>query len=158
MFSEFLRGKGITVKITDPSTAALLRPPFTLEGALKKVQIAEDLWNSRDPERVVLAYSEGSEWRNRTECFRGRGPIKAFLRRKWDKELDYRLKKVLWGFREDRIAVSFEYEWHDDSGHWYRSYGVELWEFDADGLMCRRIASINDAPIEHSERRLVQNS
>ena len=144
------------MKTVDSSAAPLLRPPFTPEGALKKVQMAEDLWNGRDPERVVLAYSENSEWRNRAEFLRGREAIKAFLRRKWDKELDYRLKKTLWGFRENRIAVSFEYEWHDDSGQWFRSYGVELWEFDAEGLMCRRIASINDSPIERSECRVFQ--
>src|SRR5215467_3795596 len=129
-----------------PTTAIV--PPFTLETATKKVQMAEDAWNTRDPERVALAYSPESEWRNRAEFLKGREEIKAFLRRKWAKELDYRLKKTLWGFRENRIAVSFEYEWHDDSGKWYRSYGVELWEFDDQGLMRRRIASINDAPIE----------
>ena len=130
-------------------------PPFTTETALLKVQMAEDAWNSRDPERVALAYSEDSQWRNRTEFFEGREAIKAFLRRKWAKELDYRLRKTLWGFRDDRIAVSFEYEWHDDSGQWFRSYGNELWEFDQDGLMRRRLASINDAPIREAERRIV---
>ena len=114
--------------------------------------MAEDAWNSRDPERVALAYSPDSEWRNRTEFLRGREEIKAFLRRKWEKELDYRLKKTLWGFRENRIAVSFEYEWHDASGQWYRSYGTELWEFDQEGLMRKRLASINDAPIQPEER------
>jgi len=131
-----------------------IRPPFSLESALAKVQAAEDAWNSRDPDRVSLAYSEDSEWRNRTEFFRGRDAIRAFLRRKWAKELDYRLKKELWGFRENRIAVRFEYEWHDVDGQWYRAYGNELWEFDPDGLMRRRYASINDAPIEEQERRL----
>lgn len=131
-----------------------IRPPFTLETALAKVQAAEDAWNTRDPERVVLAYSEGSEWRNRTEFLHGRAAIRAFLTRKWARELDYRLKKELWGFRENRIAVGFEYEWHDDAGRWYRSYGNELWEFDADGLMRRRYASINDAPIDEQERRI----
>jgi nuclear transport factor 2 (NTF2) superfamily protein len=131
-----------------------IRPPFTLEGALTKVQAAEDAWNSRDPERVALAYSEDSEWRNRTEFLQGRAAIRAFLRRKWAKELDYRLKKELWGFRENRIAVRFEYEWHDAAGAWYRSYGTELWEFDNEGLMRRRYASINDAPIDPEERRL----
>jgi nuclear transport factor 2 (NTF2) superfamily protein len=132
----------------------ILRPPFTEETAPLKVQAAEDAWNSRDPERVVLAYSLDSEWRNRTEFLRGRDEIKAFLYRKWAKELDYRLKKTLWGFRGNRMAVTFEYEWHDESGQWYRSYGNELWEFDDDGLMRRRIASINDAPIHEEERRI----
>jgi nuclear transport factor 2 (NTF2) superfamily protein len=131
-----------------------IKPPFTVETAALKVQAAEDAWNSRDPDRVALAYSEDSEWRNRTERLRGRPAITAFLRRKWSRELDYRLKKTLWGFRENRIAVSFEYEWHDDSGQWYRSYGTELWEFDDEGLMRRRIASINDEPIREVERRL----
>jgi nuclear transport factor 2 (NTF2) superfamily protein len=129
-------------------------PPFTLESATKKVQMDEDAWNSRDPERVALAYSPDSEWRNRTEFIRGREEIKAFLRRKWAKELDYRLKKTLWGFRENRIAVSFEYEWHDERGQWYRSYGNELWAFDEAGLMRRRLASINDAEITPGERRV----
>ena len=119
----------------------LIAPPFTLESALKKVQLAEDAWNSRDPERVALAYTVDSEWRNRAEFLNGREEIKPFLRRKWAKELDYRLKKTLWGFRENRIAVSFEYEWHDETGQWYRSYGNELWEFDETGLMKRRLAS-----------------
>jgi nuclear transport factor 2 (NTF2) superfamily protein len=132
-----------------------IRPPFTLEKALAKVQAAEDAWNSRDPERVAMAYTEDSEWRNRTEFLRGREEIRAFLRRKWDKELDYRLKKELWGFRENRMAVRFEYEWHDASGQWYRSYGNELWEFDEQGLMARRYASINDAPIREDERRVL---
>ena len=131
-----------------------IRPPFTLETARAKVQAAEDAWNSRDPERVVLAYTEDSDWRNRTEFFRGREQIRAFLRRKWATELDYRLRKELWGFREDRMAVRFEYEWHDAAGQWFRSYGNELWEFAPDGLMARRFASINDAPIHASERRI----
>jgi nuclear transport factor 2 (NTF2) superfamily protein len=131
-----------------------IKPPFTDETARLKVQAAEDAWNSRDPERVAMAYSEDSEWRNRAEFLRGRDEIRAFLRRKWTKELDYRLKKTLWGFRQNRIAVSFEYEWHDADGQWYRSYGTELWEFDDAGLMRRRIASINDAKIPESERRL----
>ena len=129
-------------------------PPFTADSAAKKVQLAEDAWNSRDPERVALAYSPDSEWRNRTEFLRGRDQIKAFLRRKWAKELDYRLKKTLWTFGGNRIAVTFEYEWHDEAGQWYRSYGNELWEFDEAGLMRRRIASINDAPIIADERRV----
>lgn len=129
-------------------------PPFTEETARAKVQLAEDLWNTRDPERVVLAYTEESEWRNRAEFLNGREEIKQFLRRKWNRELDYRLKKTLWGFRENRMAVHFEYEWHDDSGQWFRSYGVELWEFAPNGLMQRRMASINDAVIKESESRL----
>jgi nuclear transport factor 2 (NTF2) superfamily protein len=128
---------------------------FDEASALKKVQMAEDAWNSRDPERICLAYSMDSEWRNRTEFLRGREEITAFLHRKWAKELEYRLKKTLWAFRENRIAVTFEYEWHDQSGQWFRSYGNELWEFDDDGLMRRRIASINDAPISFNERRIL---
>ena len=131
-----------------------IRPPFTLESARAKVQAAEDAWNSRDPARVALAYTEDSEWRNRTEFLRGRDAIRAFLTRKWERELDYRLKKELWGFRDNRIAVRFEYEWHDTEGQWYRSYGNEMWEFDGDGLMARRYASINDAPIVERERRV----
>lgn len=135
-------------------TPSPIVPPFNEETARAKVQNAENLWNTRDPEKVVLAYTEDSEWRNRNEFMKGREEIKAFLRRKWNKELEYRLKKTLWGFRENRMAVHFEYEWHDDSGQWFRSYGVELWEFDERGLMQRRIASINDAPINESERRV----
>lgn len=131
-----------------------LKPPFTLETALAKVQFAEDAWNSRDPERVALAYTPDSKWRNRAEFLTGREQIITFLRRKWARELDYRLKKTLWGFRENRIAVSFEYEWHDDSGQWFRSYGTELWEFDDSGLMRERRASINDAPILQADRRI----
>jgi nuclear transport factor 2 (NTF2) superfamily protein len=131
-----------------------IRPPFTLETALAKVQAAEDAWNSRDPERVSQAYTEDSEWRNRTEFLRGREAIRSFLARKWEKERDYRLKKELWGFRENRIAVRFEYEWHDGAGQWFRSYGNEMWEFNEQGLMARRYASINDAPIREDERRL----
>jgi nuclear transport factor 2 (NTF2) superfamily protein len=128
--------------------------PFTEETALAKVQAAENAWNSRDTERIALAYSADSEWRNRTEFLRGREEITVFLRRKWEKELDYRLKKTLWAFRENRIAVTFEYEWHDVESQWYRSYGNELWEFDEEGLMRRRMASINDAAIAESERRI----
>jgi len=131
-----------------------IRPPFTLDTARAKVQAGQDAWNSRDPDRVALAYTEDSEWRNRTEFFRGRDAIRAFLKRKWAKELDYRLAKELWGFRDNRIAVRFEYEWHDHAGQWYRSYGNELWEFDEGGLMARRFASINDAPIDERERRI----
>jgi uncharacterized protein len=129
-----------------------LRPPFTEETARLKVKAAEDAWNTRDSERVAMAYTLDSEWRNRSEFIRGREQIKAFLRRKWGKELDYRLRKQLWCWTGNRIAVTFEYEWHDHSGQWYRSYGNELWEFDDDGLMRRRIASINDAPIESSDK------
>ncbi len=133
-----------------------IKPPFTLESARAKVQAAEDAWNSRDPQRVSLAHTEDSEWRNRTEFLRGREEIRAFLARKWQKEHQYRLKKELWGFRDNRMAVRFEYEWHDDAGQWYRSYGNEMWEFDAEGLMARRFASINDAPIDEGKRRIVQ--
>ncbi len=125
-----------------------------MDSALAKVQAAEDAWNSRDPERVALAYTEDSEWRNRTEFFVGRAAIREFLVRKWSKERDYRLKKELWGFRENRIAVRFEYEWRDETGQWFRSYGNELWEFDERGLMARRFASINDARIDEGDRRL----
>ena len=131
-----------------------IRPPFTRETALAKVQAAEDGWNSRDPERVAKAYTEHSEWRNRGEFLTGRGAIRAFLARKWGKEQEYRLKKELWCFTENRIAVRFEYEWHDAAGQWYRSYGNEMWEFDEHGLMARRYASINDATIREDERRL----
>ena len=128
-------------------------PPFTLETAKSKVQAAEDAWNTRDPQRVALAYTEDSQWRNRAEFFSGREAIEAFLRRKWAIELDYRLRKELWSFTDNRISVRFEYEWHDDSGHWCRSYGNEQWEFAENGLMRRREASINDVPIQESERK-----
>jgi nuclear transport factor 2 (NTF2) superfamily protein len=128
-------------------------PPFTLETATAKVQAAENAWNTRDPERVARAYTEDSEWRNRSEFFSGRVAIKEFLQRKWEKELDYRLKKELWCFMDNRIAVRFEYEWHDHSGDWYRAYGNENWEFAEHGLMMRRFASINDVPILESERK-----
>ena len=136
------------------TTMSPIRPPFTLETALAKVQAAQDAWNSRDPQRVAMAYTEHSEWRNRTEFLRGREEIRAFLARKWEKELDYRLKKELWAFSGNRLAVRFEYEWHDAAGQWYRSYGNEMWEFDEQGLMARRQASINDAPIREDERRV----
>lgn len=127
-------------------------PPFTLATATEKVQLAENGWNSKDPEKVASAYTLDCEWRNRAEIFAGRDKIIEFLTRKWQKELDYQLKKQLWCFTDNRIAVTFRYEWHDDSGQWYRSYGNELWEFAANGLMQRRIASINDQPIKVSER------
>jgi len=128
-------------------------PPFTLESARQKVQAAEDAWNSRDPERVALAYTPDSEWRNRTEFFSGRDAIKAFLQRKWARELDYRLKKELWCFMDNRIGVRFEHECHDDSGNWFRSYGNEMWEFAENGLMRRRYASINDVAIREADRK-----
>jgi len=127
-------------------------PPFTPETAAQKVRLAEDGWNSRDPERVSLAYTVDSRWRNRAEFLEGREAIVAFLRRKWARELDYRLIKELWGFRENRMAVRFAYECHDDSGNWFRSFGNELLEFDEHGLMRRRMASINDLPIAESQR------
>ena len=129
-------------------------PPFTEETAKIKVQAAEDAWNSRDAERVSKAYTEDSQWRNRSEFFSGREAIKAFLERKWATELDYRLKKELWAFTGNRISVRFEYEWHDASGQWYRSHGNEQWEFAENGLMRRREASINDVLIDESERKL----
>ncbi len=129
-------------------------PPFTLETALAKVQAAEDGWNSRDPDRVAKAYSEDSQWRNRTEFFSGRAAIIEFLTRKWAKELDYRLKKELWCFTGNRISVRFEYEWHDEAGQWFRTYGNEHWEFNDDGLMRRRDMSANDCPIAEAERRI----
>ena len=135
------------------SPALTLTPPFTEDSALMKVRIAEDLWNSRDPDRVVLAYTEDTVWRNRAEFPVGREAIRAFLQRKWARELQYRLIKELWDFQGHRLAVRFAYEWHDDSGHWYRSYGNELWEFNELGLMTRRLASINDLPIPASERK-----
>ena len=128
-------------------------PPFTLESAVQKVRMAEDAWNTRDPARVALAYTPDSRWRNRTEFLQGRAAIEAFLARKWARELDYRLIKEIWGFRENRIAVRFAYEWHDESGNWFRSYGNEMWEFDEQGLMRTRLASINDAPITESNRK-----
>ncbi len=131
-----------------------IKPPFTLETALAKVKAAENAWNTRDPERVALAYSEDSTWRNRAEFLNGREEIKAFLYRKWVKELDYKLRKELWAFTDNRIAVKFEYESHDAEGNWFRSYGNELWEFDEEGLMRRREASINDASISETERRI----
>jgi nuclear transport factor 2 (NTF2) superfamily protein len=127
-------------------------PPFTRETAIQKVRAAEDGWNTRDPQRVSLSYTPDSVWRNRAEFVVGREAIVAFLTRKWARELDYRLIKELWAVTDNRIAVRFAYEWHDDSNHWYRSYGNENWEFDANGLMARRHASINDVPIRESDR------
>jgi uncharacterized protein len=130
-------------------------PPFTFETASQKIRAAEDAWNTRDPESVALAYSEDSRWRNRAEFFQGRPAIIHFLHRKWERELDYRLIKELWAFHEDRIAVRFQYEWRDPAGDWFRAYGNELWEFDDNGLMRRRDASINDVPIKSGERRFL---
>jgi uncharacterized protein len=127
-------------------------PPFTLETAIEKTRLAEDAWNSRNPERVVLVYTEDTEWRNRAEFPKGREEVKCFLERKWARELDYRLIKELWAFRDNRLAVRFAYEWRDDSGQWFRSYGNENWEFTEAGLMRRRFASINDLPIKPEQR------
>ncbi len=128
-------------------------PPFTAETAAQKARMAEDAWNTREPDRVALAYTEDSRWRNRSEFLAGRDEIVAFLNRKWARELDYRLIKEVWAYRDDRIAVRFAYEWHDEDGQWYRSYGNENWAFDAQGLMRRRIASINDLAIAETDRR-----
>ncbi len=128
-------------------------PPFTLDTAAQKARLAEDAWNTRDPERVASAYTDDSRWRNRAEFFQGREAIVAFLWRKWARELEYRLIKEVWSFHENRIAVRFAYEWHDDSGTWYRSYGNEQWEFAPSGLMRRREASINDVVISEQERQ-----
>ena len=129
-------------------------PPFTMETALKKVQAAEDAWNTKDPNKVCMAYSVNTESRNRTDFINGREEVKEFLKRKWENELDYKLKKELWGFRENRMAVRFEYEWHDHTGQWFRSYGNELWEFDENGYMQKRFASINDMAIDEKDRKL----
>jgi hypothetical protein len=136
-----------------PETPRPPFPPFDQEAAIKKVRLAEDAWNHRDPEKVSLAYTADSTWRNRAEFLKGRPAIVEFLRRKWTRELDYRLIKELWAFAGNRIAVRFAYEWRDDSGHWFRSYGNENWEFDERGFMARRIASINDLPIKDSDRK-----
>jgi uncharacterized protein len=140
------------------STQRAPLPPFTHETATQKVRLAENGWNGRDPEKVALAYTVDSWWRNRAEFVQGRPAIIEFLTRKWKKELDYRLIKELWAFEGNRIAVRFAYEWHDDSGNWFRSYGNEDWEFDSNGLMHHRHASINDLPIKESERRFQWNS
>lgn len=129
-------------------------PPFTIETALEKVQMAENAWNTKDPEKVCMAYTPDTEWRNKSEFINGRDEVKNFLKRKWEKELDYRLKKELWAFHENRIAVRFEYEWHDSDNNWYRSYGNENWEFDENGLMRKRFASINDVPITEADRKI----
>lgn len=131
----------------------VIRPPFTLESAIAKVRMAEDAWNSRDPQRVSLAYSEDSEWRNRDRFLQGRDQIREFLAGKWETELDYRLVKSLWSFSDNHIAVRFQYEYHDAHGQWYRAYGNELWEFEDRGLMMRREASINDVAITEADRR-----
>jgi hypothetical protein len=136
-----------------PERPVVIAPPFSLETAIQKVRLAEDAWNSRDPDRVALAYTEDSVWRNRSQFITGRDQIRAFLAGKWKRELDYRLVKALWAFTADRIAVRFQYEWHDDGGHWLRSYGNELWEFDNRGLMRRREASINDVAILDADRK-----
>ncbi len=128
-------------------------PPFTLETAQQKVRDAQNAWNTKDPEKVCMAYTIDTEWRNRTEFLHGREDVKEFLKRKWAKEHDYKLKKELWGFRENRMAVRFEYEWHDEAGQWYNSYGNEMWEFDENGYMQKRYASINDMPINESDRK-----
>ena len=139
--------------MTTPENKRLPIPPFDRDSATKKVRLAEDDWNSRDPDNVAGAYTPDSVWRNRSEFLSGREAIVQFLRRKWARELDYRLIKELWAFHENRIAVRFAYEWHDDSGNWFRSYGNENWEFDGDGFMARRLASINDLPIREADRK-----
>lgn len=148
-FHDYLYHKKL---IMEPQRHPL--PPFTMETALQKVQIAEDAWNTKDPEKVALAYTIDTEWRNRTDFINGREEVKQFLTAKWQKELHYKLKKELWGFRENRMAVRFEYEWQDHSGQWFRSYGNENWEFDENGYMQKRFASINDLPIKEEDRKL----
>jgi uncharacterized protein len=143
----------MTANLLIPNPHTVIAPPFTIETATQKVRLAEDHWNSRDPDRVALAYTEDSVWRNRGEFVTGRDQIRAFLARKWERELDYRLVKALWAFTDDHIAVRFQYEWHDDDGSWRRSYGNELWEFDERGLMRRREASINAIPILETDRK-----
>lgn len=143
----------MTANRMTPATSAVIAPPFTLESATHKVRMAEDSWNSRDPERVSLAYTENSVWRNRSEFVIGRDQIRKFLAGKWSRELDYRLVKALWAFTDNRIAVRYQYEWHDAAGQWHRSYGNELWEYDERGLMRRREASINDVLILEGDRK-----
>jgi nuclear transport factor 2 (NTF2) superfamily protein len=152
IFTRFLKELIVTTSL-NPDPQVVIAPPFTLGTAAKKVRLAEDAWNSRDPQRVALAYTEDSVWRNRSEFLVGREQIRLFLAGKWIRELDYRLVKALWAFTDDRIAVRFQYEWHDASGRWQRSYGNELWEFDERGLMRRREASINDVPIDQTDRK-----
>lgn len=136
-----------------PGPSKVLAPPFTFDTATEKVRLAENVWNSRDPDRVVRAYTADSVWRNRSVFLAGRDQLRAFLAQKWERELEYRLTKALWAFTADRIAVRFQYEWRDAAGQWYRSYGNELWEFDGLGLMRRREASINDLPIVEADRK-----
>jgi nuclear transport factor 2 (NTF2) superfamily protein len=143
----------MATNLLTPNPPKVIAPPFTLETATQKVRLAEDAWNSRNPDRVSLAYTEDSVWRNRSEFVVGRDQIRSFLARKWARELDYRLVKALWAFTENRIGVRFQYECHDASDQWYRSYGNELWEFDEGGLMRRREASINDVPILETDRK-----
>lgn len=138
----------------NPTQQKLPLPPFTMETALQKVQLAEDAWNSQDIERIAAAYTVDTEWRNRAEFINGRDEVKAFLKGKWDRELHYKLKKELWGFRENRMAVRFEYEYQNNQGQWFRAYGNELWEFDENGLMRKRFASINDLEIAENQRYL----
>lgn len=128
-------------------------PPFNFESASQKVEMAENAWNTKNPEQVSLAYTTDTEWRNRNEFIKGRGEVQAFLKRKWEKEQEYRLKKELWCYTDNKIAVRFEYEWHDEAGNWFRSYGNEMWEFDVDGYMQKRYASINDLAISETERK-----
>lgn len=142
----------MNLKTTAPTPPLVITPPFDLESATRKVRLAEDAWNSRDPQRVALGYTEDSQWRNRSDFIMGREQIRPFLASKWSRELDYRLVKALWAFTGNRIAVRFQYEWRDLRGQWWRSYGNELWEFDDRGLMRRREASINDLPILESDR------
>ena len=142
-----------TAILSAVSTSRPPLPPYTPASAAEKVRLAEDAWNTRDPDRVVLVYTDDTRWRNRAEFPVGREQVRAFLQRKWARELDYRLIKQLWAFTENRIAVRFTYEWHDDSGNWFRSYGNENWEFNDDGLMRVRLASINDLPIKESGRK-----
>jgi nuclear transport factor 2 (NTF2) superfamily protein len=143
----------MTTGLQIPNPPKVIAPPFTLAAATQKVRLAEDAWNSRDLERVSLAYTEDSVWRNRSEFLVGRDQIRSFLARKWARELDYRLVKALWAFADNRIGVRFQYEWRDDAGRWFRSYGNEMWEFNENGVMRRREASINDVPISESERK-----
>jgi nuclear transport factor 2 (NTF2) superfamily protein len=151
MPKESIQGAEIMATATTPARPPF--PPFTRDSAMQKVRLAEDAWNTRDPAKVALAYTIDSRWRNRSEFINGRNEVIAFLSRKWAKELDYRLIKELWTFSGNRIAVRFAYEWHEDSDHWYRSYGNENWEFNNDGLMASRFASINDLPILASDRK-----